>query len=144
MCLILVGNRHNYFGRDDSVNVIQDFVKQGYKKEGINSSFYLNEYIEFYIDTNYKGSLDNVRIYITPHKTVEEYEKMNVTELFDLADEKGTIIEYKTPETDNYKYVGEGYVNRDYPEGKYDILFTYKGKLAYCININESKEPQSE
>ena len=32
----------------------------------------------------------------------------------------------------------------DYPEGNYDILFTYKGKLAYFININESKEPQSE
>jgi len=32
----------------------------------------------------------------------------------------------------------------DYPEGKYDILFTYKGKLAYFISINESKEPQSE
>ncbi len=27
-------------------------------------------------------------------------------------------------------YVGNGYVNMDYPEGKYDILFTYKGKLA--------------
>ena len=29
----------------------------------------------------------------------------------------------------------------DYPEGKYDILFTYKGKLAYFINISETKEP---
>ena len=29
----------------------------------------------------------------------------------------------------------------DYPVGKYDILFTYKGKLAYFININETNEP---
>ena len=26
-------------------------------------------------------------------------------------------------------------------QGKYDNLITYKGKLAYFININETKEP---
>ena len=141
--IILVGNRHSYEGVDpDSEGLMNKLAAEGYKKEEINSSFYLNEYIEFYIDTKYTGSASDVKIFVTPHKTVEELENMSLAKLEELAQNNGgAIIEYKTPEADNYKYVGEGYVNMDYPEGKYDILFTYKGKLAYFINITETKEP---
>ena len=140
--LILVGNRHSYEGLEAGAEgIMTKLVAKGYNKEGLNSSFYLNEWIEFYIDTKYSGSEDDVKILITPHKTVEELEKMSFEELQELASSNGGyIIEYKTPDTDNYKYVGNGYVNMDYPEGKYDILFTYKGKLAYFINITETKE----
>ena len=141
--IILVGNRHSYEGIDlNGEGLIEKLVAKGYKKEGINTSFYLNEWIEFYIDTKYSGAESDVKILITPHKTVEELEKMSLTKLEELANENGGyVIDYKTPEADNYKYVGNGYVNMDYPEGKYDILFTYKGKLAYFININLTKEP---
>ena len=139
--IILIGNRHSYFGSDDATTVIESFVKQGYKKEGINSSFYLNEHIEMYLDTKYNGSASNVKVLITPHKTVEELEKMSISELTTFAEEKGAVLDYQTPDEENYKYIGDPYVNGDYPEGKYDILFTYKGKLAYFININLTKEP---
>lgn len=140
--IILVGNRHEYRPENSTEEIIDYFVKQGYKKEGINSSFYLNEYIQFYIDTKYSGSANDVKILVTPHKTVEELEKLSLTKLEELANENGGfVLDYKTPEADNYKYVGEGYVNMAYPEGKYDILFTYKGKLAYFINVNLTKEP---
>ena len=141
--IILVGNRHSYEGIDlNGEGLIEKLVAKGYKKEGINTSFYLNEYIQFYIDTKYSKAASDVKILVVPHKTAEELEKMTLNELEDLANDKGGfVLDYKTPETDNYKYVGEGYVNIDYPEGKYDILFTYKGKLAYFININETKEP---
>ena len=141
--IILVGNRHSYEGVDpESEGFMNKLVAKGYKKEGIYSDFYLNEWIEFYIDTKFSGAESDVKILITPHKTVEELEKMSLTKLEELANENGGyVIDYKTPEADNYKYVGNGYVNMDYPEGKYDILFTYKGKLAYFININLTKEP---
>ena len=142
--IILVGNRHSYAGLEaDAGGIMQKLVStEGYKKEGINSSFYLNEWIEFYIDTKYAGSTDDVKIIVTPHKTIEELEELSFAKLQELAMENGGfVLDYKTPEADNYKYVGEGYVNMDYPEGKYDILFTYKGKLAYFINITEAKEP---
>ena len=141
--IILVGNRHSYEGLDtESEGIMAKLAAKGYNKEGINSSFYLNEWIEMYIDTQYNGSANNVKILITPHRTVEELENMSLSQLEALAnDNGGYVIDYQTPETDNYKYVGNGYVNVDYPEGKYDILFTYKGKLAYFININETKEP---
>ena len=141
--IILMGNRHSYDGIPaDGEGVIEALAKKGYNKDGINTSFYLNEYIQFYIDTKYTGSVDNVKILVVPHRTVEELEKMSSSKLEELATENGGfILNYQTPDPDNYKYVGEGYVHMDYPEGKYDILFTYKGKLAYFININETKEP---
>ena len=141
--IILVGNRHSYEGVDpESEGFMNKLVAKGYKKEDIYSDFYLNEWIEFYIDTKYSGAESDVKILITPHKIVEELEKMSLSKLEELAnDNGGYVIDYKTPEADNYKYVGNGYVNMDYPEGKYDILFTYKGKLAYFINVNLTKEP---
>ena len=141
--IILVGNRHSYEGVDpESEGFMNKLVARGYKKEDIYSDFYLNEWIEFYIDTKYSGAESDVKILITPHKTVEELEKMSLSKLEELAnDNGGYVIDYKTPEADNYKYVGNGYVNMDYPEGKYDILFTYKGKLAYFISIDLTKEP---
>ena len=140
--IILVGNRHEYRPENSTEEIIDYFVKQGYNKEGLNKDFYLGEWIQFYIDTKYSGSSNDVKILVTPHKTVEELEKLSLSQLEELANENGGfVIDYKTPEEDNYKYVGEGYVHQDYKEGKYDILFTYKGKLAYFININITKEP---
>ena len=141
--IILVGNRHSYEDVDpESEGFMNKLVAKGYKKEGIYSDFYLNEWIEFYIDTKYSKSVDDVKIIVTPHKTVEELEKLSLSKLEELATENGGfVLDYKTPEADNYKYVGEGYVDMYYPEGKYDILFTYKGKLAYFINVNLTKEP---
>ena len=141
--IILVGNRHGYAGLEaESEGIMEKLSANGYLKTGINSSFYLNEWIEFYIDTKYSGLESDVKILITPHKTVEELEKLSLSELEELANNNGGyVIDYKTPEEENYKYVGNGYVNMDYPEGMYDILFTYKGKIAYFININLTKEP---
>ena len=140
--IILVGNQHEYRGNDTTVNNIEYLVKKGYNKENLNKDFYLNEWIEMYIDTKYSKSEEDVEILITPHKTVEELEKLSYAQLEQLVIENGgAFIDYSKPDEDNYKFVGSGYVNADFPEGKYDILFTYKGKLAYFININETKEP---
>ncbi len=138
--IILVGNRHSYLGLEDTYDKISQFVEQGYKKEGINSSFYLNERIEMYLDTKYVGDNENVKVLITPHKTIPEYDKMTVDDLVLLAEEKGGSLEYTAPDFENYNYIGDPYVSLDYDEGKYDILFVYKGKVAYFININLTKE----
>jgi hypothetical protein len=140
--IILVGNRHEYRPENSTEEIIDYLVKQGYNKEGINKDFYLNEWIEFYIDTKYSKPVDDVKIIVTPHKTVEELEKLSLAKLEELATENGGfVLDYKTPEESEHKLVGSGYVQQDYKEGKYDILFTYKGKLAYFININLTKEP---
>ena len=141
--IILVGNRHSYEGIPaEGEELLEALSKNGYPKEGINKDFYLNEYIQFYLDTQYSGENSDVKIIVTPHKTVEELEQMSLPELEEFAvNNGGFVLDYNTPDAENHKYVGEGYVNMDYPEGEYDILFTYKGNLAYFININETKEP---
>ena len=139
--IILIGNRHNYDGREAGEGVIEYFANKGYNKSDINSSFYLNEWIEFYIDTKYYDAPDDVKILAVPHKPVEEYLQMTSTALEELASEKGFVMDYMMPEEDNYKYVGSNYVGMDYPEGKYDLLFSYKGKLVYYICLSLTKEP---
>ena len=140
--IILIGNRHEYRGDDTSMEIIDYFVQKGYNKEGINSSFYLGEWIEFYVDTKYTGSASDVKIVVVPHRDMNELELLSLTQLEELATEKGGfVLDYKTPEEDNHKYIGNGYVGPDYPVGKYDILFTYKGKIAYFINVELAKEP---
>lgn len=140
--IILVGNRHEYREEGSTDLIIEFLAKQGYKKEGINKDFYLGEWIEVYLDTKYSGNVEDVKILITPHKTVEELEQMSYSKIEELAMYNGgAIMDYQVPDEDNFKYVGSGYVNPDFPEGKYDVLFLYKGKLAYYININETKEP---
>ena len=74
--IILVGNRHEYREEGSTDLIIEFFAKQGYNKEGINKDFYLGEWIEFYIDTKYAGSTNDVKILVTPHRTVEELEKI--------------------------------------------------------------------
>ena len=93
--IILIGNRHGYYDTDDTETILNNFVKQGYKKEGINSSFYLNEYIQFYIDTKYSGSANDVKILVTPHKTVEELEKLSLTKLEELANNMPMLAKKK-------------------------------------------------
>ena len=139
--IILIGNRHSYDGREDVESVIKYFVEKGYNKDNINSSFYLNEWIEFYIDTKYYGAPDDVVIFAVPHKPIEEYLNMSSTELEEYASENGFVMQYMMPEEDNDKYVGSNFINMDLPEGKYTILFSYRGRLVYYICIDLTKEP---
>ena len=73
--IILVGNRHEYRPENSTEEIIDYLVKQGYNKEGLNKDFYLGEWIEFYIDTKYSKPVDDVKILVAPHKSVEELEK---------------------------------------------------------------------
>ena len=143
--IILVGNRHSYAGLEaDTEGIIQKLVSQGYLKEGINSSFYLNEYIEFYIDTPYVGPLAKLDVFVVPYKPIEEYQNMSFKKILELANEKGFNLSIDNIDKDNYFYAGEGYVNMDYSEGKYDILFLYDQKIAYFLQIDLTKEPTEE
>ena len=138
--IILIGNRHEYVDRDDTTEIIAYFAEKGYKKEGINSSFYLGEWIEFYIDTPYTGPTANLDVLVVPHKEIAEYQKMQKNDVAHIAEEKGFVLDYSSPDPDNYKYVGNGYINQDNSEGKYDILFYYKQELVYFIELSLTKE----
>ncbi len=135
--VILIGNRH---GLEGDIDIVDEATERGYRTEDITSSFYLNEYIAFYVAADYEGAESDVKILATPHKTVEEYDEMTYSQILELAEEKGFVMDYQKPEQDNYYYIGENYVSIDYPEGKYDLLFMYKGNIAYYICIDLTLE----
>lgn len=133
--ILLFGNRHEY-SKD-----ISEAAKEGYLKTKVNSSFYLNEYISIYMDADYKGSASNIKILAVPHASMEAYEALEYSQLEEVATKSGGfIIDCQDPDEDNYKYVGEGYISIDSKPGNYDILFTYKGKIAYFIEVALTKE----
>ena len=105
----------------------QGFIMSKGKLEDLGLNFTATSLVtDKHIDTNYSGDASDVKILGVPHKTVEEYLKLSLTELEELATSNGGfVLDYQTPDDSNYKYVGNGYINMDYPEGKYDILFTY-------------------
>ena len=139
--IILIGNRHSYVESEENTSTLSYFEEIGYLTKNINSSFYLNERIEMYVSTNYSGSNDDIKIFITPHKNVTKYESMSFEELINFALEKGSVVDYEHPDENHPTYISNPYVSSDLKPGKYDILFTYKENLAYLLTIDLSKEP---
>ena len=141
--VILAGNQHGYNDLSNTELIMPQLVARGYKTEGINSSFYLNEYIEVYADTVYSGPDEAVKIVLAPQKAADEYEKMSFDELAEFAlSNGGAVIDWQTPDEENYKYIGEGYVNADFPAGAYDLIFTCNGEPAYYISLTVSENPE--
>ncbi len=140
--IILVGDKHGYQDLEAGSNeIIDKLARNGYKKEGINSSFYQDETIKFYIDTKYVDATSDIKIMVLPHKTVEEYEKMSLSQLQDLATSNGGfVLDYQIPDGGNHNYIGNGIIGMNAKEGKYDVIFTYQEKIAYFIDINITAE----
>ncbi|MBR6948845.1 MAG: hypothetical protein IKH54_01500 [Bacilli bacterium] len=139
--VILIGNQHEYIDSDDTTTVLKYFESKGYNKEGINSSFYLNERIEIYVDTDYVGPTGNLSIFITPHHKISEYDEMSFKEILKLANEKGTVVEYQYRDEENPTFVDNPYISEDLDVGTYDILFLYKEDIAYFMTIDVVKQP---
>lgn len=140
--IILIGEEHSYFDTFDSNIIINNFVEEGYKKEDINSEFYLEENINIYLDTQYEGENSNIKIIAIPHNKIEGHNNKNIEELQNIAQEKGFIIDYIKPDEEQHKYLGSASISMDCPAGKYDMLFIYKNNIAYYLTINMKKNVQ--
>ena len=144
--LILTGNRHgqNKYAQDNSPD---NLIDKGFKTRNLFSSFWLNEYISIYIDTEYSGPVEDVKIIAAPHQVAKVWEKMSPEELLQAGQTEngGFIMEYHQPQTDNHNFIGEQYVSLDHGKaGKYDILFIYKDKPAYFVVIDMTLEAPEE
>lgn len=105
--------------------------------EGIRSGFWLDERIEFYLDTDYNNpDSEDVKVICLPHHVFSEYEGMS----FDEISEQAAFIEtFTAQEPDTACF--EPYVfGEEYLQGDYDILFTYKTEIVYYTVINLTQE----
>lgn len=137
-----------------TVNGETDFVLRGLRLDGnrsdselngkdfatedIRAGFWLDERIEFYLDTDYNNpDSEDVKVICLPHHVFSEYEKMS----FDEICEQAAFIETFTAQEDAEYSCFDPYVlSDDFSQGDYDILFTYKTEIVYYTVINLTPE----
>ena len=129
--VMLVGKEREELGYMDK------FAEGGFKTTGLQTKFKLGEWINLYLDTEYVSYDDQARIYITPHKTIEEHQKYTIEELNSNAlSAGGYFFVYRNVDERNFNFAGNGFVEKGSQVGTYDILITLEGKILYYIVID--------
>lgn len=129
--LFLIGKE-----RED-YDYLESLKEEGYKKDGLKTSFDKEEWINIYLDTEYSSEYTQAKAFIVPHKTMEEYQKYKLNELESIAMESGGyFFTIYGPDDRNFNFVGNGYVSKDAEAGLYDILFVYNEEIVYYIVID--------
>ena len=128
----LTGNQH-----DNSIA-----IANGYLAQGIQSEFYLNEWISIYLDDASLPMLStDTSVVAVPHQDIETYKMALKTDLLMMAESSGGFVFDVSPENivveDGLNFIGNGYVNMDIGQvGEYDIIFC-KGELpAYYVTVH--------
>ena len=106
--------------------------------EGIRSGFWLDERISFYLDTDYSDAdSEDVKVICLPHRAFTEYEK---TSFEDITENAAFVETFYGMEEPDYACFDPYVFSEDFTEGDYDILFTFKGEIAYYVVINLTSE----
>ncbi len=105
-----------------------------YAVEGINSQFYLNEYIDFYPQSSFDGDPDRVNIVIAHHRPLDTLLRTDFDEVWQDA---AYILYYQ--ELDEDGYMDSAYVSPEDEEGIYDIIFCCDEKPVYLM-VSEFKD----
>lgn len=125
--LIVKGGLHNY-GEDWKIE------NEEFKMQGLFKDFYLDEFIEIYIDGVYpKGSENLATIYCVPH--IEDYSQVEVSEI--AAAKAFTSGELIDVSASKLSLAVEGQINsKDFTAGLYDIVFVVGNKICYYLTVN--------
>lgn len=131
--LIVVGNQTEGAGFDAQKS-------GGYKTSGLKADFMLNEHITLHAE-EITGSTEDLKIICLPHREVADYILKSADELTQIAETEGAYVNASGPDTERDNEIVDFYVGPidERKAGSYDILFVYKGKVAYYLPIELSK-----
>ena len=131
--LIVVGNQTEGAGFDAQKS-------GGYKTSGLKADFMLNEHITLHAE-EITGSTADLKIICLPHREMADYILKSADELTQIAETEGAYVNASGPDTERDNEIVDFYVGpiEERKAGSYDILFVYKGKLAYYLPIELSK-----
>jgi hypothetical protein len=131
--LIVAGNRTEEAGFDAQKS-------SGYKTSGLKADFELNEHITLHAE-EITGSTADLKIICLPHREVADYILKSADELTQIAETEGAYVNASGPDTERDNEIVDFYVGPidERKAGSYDILFVYKGKVAYYLPIELSK-----
>lgn len=120
---------------------VEELAKQGFKTEGLNSEFYLNEWFEFYGDLEGRDSVDVIALANDPKA---DYAAMTPADLA-AAEEKvpySVVNATVSPEAENHGFLFSAYVNGEMEPGLYNVFFCCDGKICFLVQLNILPEPE--
>ena len=123
---------HNY-------PAIADLIKDGYKTEGLYSTYMLNEWFEIYSDCD-----KPVNIYVVQNQADADYAAMTEADLQKIDESaaySNSVTDVK-PDPENNGLLWSTYVNSEMDAGLYNICFVSGGKLCYLVQL--TLEPENE
>lgn len=131
--LIVAGNQTEGAGFDAQKS-------GGYKTSGLKADFMLNEHITLHAE-EINGSTADLKIICLPHREVADYILKSADELTQIAETEGAYVNASGPDAERDNEIVDFYVGPidERKAGSYDILFVYKGKVAYYLPIELSK-----
>ncbi|GEM_PF-4292919 len=131
--LIVAGNQTEGAGFDAQKS-------GGYKTSGLKADFMLNEHITLHAE-GITGNTENLKIICLPHREMADYILKSADELTQIAETEGAYVNASGPDAERDNEIVDFYVGpiEERKAGSYDILFVYKGKLAYYLPIELSK-----
>ena len=131
--LIVAGNQTEGAGFDAQKS-------GGYKTSGLKADFMLNEHITLHAE-GITGNTEDLKIICLPHREMADYILKSADELTQIAETEGAYVHASGPDTERDNEIVDFYVGpiEERKAGSYDILFVYKGKLAYYLPIELSK-----
>ena len=131
--LIVVGNQTEGAGFDAQKS-------GGYKTSGLKADFMLNEHITLHAE-EITGNTEDLKIICLPHREMADYILKSADELTQIAETEGAYVNASGPDAERDNEIVDFYVGpiEERKAGSYDILFVYKGKLAYYLPIELSK-----
>ena len=131
--LIVVGNQTEGAGFDAQKS-------GGYKTSGLKADFMLNEHITLHAE-EITGNTEDLKIICLPHREMADYILKSADELTQIAETEGAYVNASGPDAERDNEIVDFYVGPidERKAGSYDILFVYKGKLAYYLPIELSK-----
>lgn len=131
--LIVAGNQTEGAGFDAQKS-------GGYKTSGLKADFMLNEHITLHAE-GITGNTEDLKIICLPHREMADYIFKSADELTQIAETEGAYVNASGPDAERDNEIVDFYVGpiEERKAGSYDILFVYKGKLAYYLPIELSK-----
>ena len=115
---------------------LEELVAKGYQTEGLNSEYFVNEWIEVYGEIEGNKPLQMI---VLPNDPAVDYTKLKTADLLTAVENLPTPIfaEEVTPDAENYGRLGSFYVHQDYYQpGLYNVFFASGDNICSMVQLN--------
>ena len=115
---------------------LEELVAKGYQTEGLNSEYFVSEWVEVYGDVEGDKPLQMI---VLPNDPAVDYTKLKTADLLTAVENLPTPIfaEEVTPDAENNGRLGSFYVHQDYYQaGLYNVFFASGDNICSMVQLN--------